>query len=242
MCKQINFNLNIFAVNEPDFDARERYAKAAGIILEVARLFLFKMILRQKKTIEALIITLRSLNWKGKHETHIKKCLLKSGRDLTEDDFDTSMLYFILRNGQILDDSDKPTNGWGKKPGASDITRGDDVERIRLLCNRLFHNPFAAMTEKDFESFKKESKDIMHRWSNNTKKDFVRIIDTVVNVSLTADRINKIREQFIEECKRYPEEGDKNEEAMQLQTLVNQFIWVVAYALCSWYSVQLMRV
>ena len=218
-----------FAVKDPDFDSRERFAKAIQIILEIGRTFLFRLIL-QKKTIDDLKVTLWAVavKWEGQLQTHVQHCLLRHDRNLTSDDFDTSLSYNILRNGCILDDTEKPTKGWGKEPGPRAMTIGDDIERIRLLRNKLCHSPFAAMTQYDFELFTKEAKDIMHRWSNETGMDLVSAIDDVVTSRLTVDQVTALQERLIEDAQCAVAQGT-SEATLQIQTLVSTIFVISQY-------------
>ncbi|CAC5397238.1 unnamed protein product [Mytilus coruscus] len=72
---------------------------------------------------------------------------------------DAGLLYKILRH--ILPE---PTNGWGKKPGFNNFTITDDIERVRLLRNKIFHRPLADITE-------------LEEW--DTIKDVLEIADRI---------------------------------------------------------------
>ena len=76
---------------------------------------------------------------------------LKPGEELNKDDFDNSLIYNIIRNAYILDPSDVPTKGYGKEPEPTDQRLGDDVERCRILRNKLCHKAYASMTKRDFD-------------------------------------------------------------------------------------------
>ena len=96
-----------------------------------------------------------------------------------------------------------PSKGWGAEViDATDMRLGDDIERIRILRNKLCHTPMAVMTQTDFTSVVKEMKDIMHRWSNETGMSFVSDIDKVVNNTFTITELNKIVNNFITETQR----------------------------------------
>ena len=166
-------------------------------------------------------------------KTHVNDCLLESGRNITEDDFDTSMLYFMLRNGHILDVNENPTRGWGNEPGVYDMSVGDDIERVKLLRNKLCHSSSAAMTERDFNSFIKDAKDILHRHSNETGMALVSDVDEVVNTSLTVAKVNEIREQLIAEIKRTSDE-DTHEETVQIQAMVI-FLSNSSFSIIGWF-------
>lgn len=61
-------------------------------------------------------------------------------------DLDVSFMYSLIRNLKYFED---PKNGWGQKPTTTDISRADDMERIRHYRNEVFHeNPSAMKTPK----------------------------------------------------------------------------------------------
>ena len=112
-----------------------------------------------------------------------------------------------------------PTQGWGMEPKAHDMRVGDDVERMKLLRNKLCHNSSAAMTESDFNIFTRQAKDILHRHCYMTGMTLLSDVDSVVNASLSVAQVNKIREQLIAEMIR-TSENDTSEEITQIQTMV----------------------
>lgn len=67
---------------------------------------------------------------------------------VTSADFDTSLLYTLLRNTVKIT---PPTSGWNKEPNPADISKGDDVERIRFARNSLCHGK-TSMDQSTFNS------------------------------------------------------------------------------------------
>jgi hypothetical protein len=73
---------------------------------------------------------------------------LGAGGTVTSADFDTSLLYTVLRNTVKIT---PPTRGWTKEPRLSDTSQGDDVERIRQARNSLCHGK-TSMDQPTFKS------------------------------------------------------------------------------------------
>ncbi|CAG2218277.1 unnamed protein product [Mytilus edulis] len=55
------------------------------------------------------------------------------------------------------------TDGWDKEPGFTDITVSDDVERIRILRNKIVHRTSAELTKQEEEYIIPQSLDIAKR-------------------------------------------------------------------------------
>ncbi|VDH98267.1 Hypothetical predicted protein [Mytilus galloprovincialis] len=65
-------------------------------------------------------------------------------------DFDFSLLYKLTRN--TLTTLSAPTSGWGSQPLPGDITKEDDIERIRHSRNLLAHNTEFRLNDSDFNN------------------------------------------------------------------------------------------
>jgi hypothetical protein len=68
--------------------------------------------------------------------THKERVSLKTLTNGTYDCIDFTLLYKLMRSFPLLVD---PTQGWGKQPTIEDVTISDDVERIRIVRNKLVH-------------------------------------------------------------------------------------------------------
>ena len=227
-------------VKDPDFNSRERFAKAVQIVFEIGRSFLFKILIIRKRTMEELTITLGAVKLDGQLKNHVQRCILKAARKVTPDDFDMSIVYAVLRKGQILDGKETPSKGWGKEPiEANAIRLGDDVERLRILRNKLCHGPLASMTLGDFDAIVKEVKDVAHRWSSEIGMKFLSDIDRVVNNGLTISDVNKTVDKFITEIKRAAAQGTCEMSEMNIQTMVTfkTFLFHYVFGKLSVYSI-----
>ena len=211
-------------VKSPDINERRYFAKAVHLIFETVRRFLFEILLSRKGTIKDIEITLMTKTWNVALEKHIKGCILGSGEKLTERDFDINIIYYIIRNAKILDPCDEPTKGYGKEPSAYDVRLGDDIERCRLLRNKLCHSTAASMTENDFITMVKEVKDILHRWYNEIKggMELVREAEKVANSSFTIRDVNVTVKKFITDIKFAAQLGtcEKTEIMQSIQIMV----------------------
>ena len=154
-------------------------------------------------------------------------CLSKPGRTATEDDFDISLNYAILRNSRILDvQTEAPTGGWGKDnidPGH--IRLGDDIERVHILRNALCHSPLASVSQKQFDVIVKDMKDVMHRSSNLTGFQLVKDIDTIVRKALTFSDVNMSIDAFVVGLKRADAQGtgDGNSKNIRIMVILFHF-------------------
>ncbi|XP_056006600.1 uncharacterized protein LOC130046501 [Ostrea edulis] len=93
---------------------------------------------------------LQNVKPKLKHCTAQQKAILYpvAGGPVTSADFDTSLLYTLLRNTVKIT---PPTSGWNNEPNPVDISKGDDVERIRFARNFLCHGK-TSMDQITFNS------------------------------------------------------------------------------------------
>ena len=225
-CK-ISVDISI-AVTEPDFSSRQRFAKALQIIFESGRRFVFGILKKRKG--DDLNRTIRNIKWKGQLKNHVERCLLKSGRNITEDDMDISMLFTIFQKGNILTTSEKPTKGW-KQEQMKDkyVQLGDDIVRLKILRNKICHNPFASMTKNDFDSLVEEVRVIMSRWpAENGAQIMTGVID-IINRNLTEAEVNDIVHRIIQEIRRANAKGTFDAHPITMPALVNN---VTAFVDC----------
>lgn len=81
--------------------------------------------------------------------------------------FDVTLLYSLIRN---LCPTLKPSKQWGKEPKATDLTIGDDIERIRLFRNKHYaHADSAEIPDSEFTDLWNEGKSLIHRIQNFTR-------------------------------------------------------------------------
>lgn len=73
---------------------------------------------------------------------------------------DASMLYQIFRRFNFVP---APTSGWGREPTNTDLTIGDDIERIRILRNKTAHRCDTCIDQTDFDDYFLQFREITHR-------------------------------------------------------------------------------
>ncbi|XP_062618880.1 uncharacterized protein LOC134280487, partial [Saccostrea cucullata] len=108
-----------------------------------------------------------------------------AGGTVSSADFDTSLLYTLLRNTVAIA---APTSGWNKEPRSCDISQGDDVERIRFARNSLCHGK-SSMNLPTFKS----------KWLNISKA-IGRLSSGSLNadvVSLSTKKFDRMEQQSI---------------------------------------------
>jgi hypothetical protein len=118
---------------------RTNYARLGLVVVDIFQ-NIFREIMRSNIAPEVL-----SIHIKKQHKnnpsvfnkmTHEERVSLKTLTNRTYDKIDFSLLYKLVRSFSILVD---PTQGWGKQPKNADVTISDDVERLRIVRNKIVH-------------------------------------------------------------------------------------------------------
>ena len=107
-------------------------------------------------------------------------------------DFDITLLYTLLRN--VCQNITPPSQGWGvyNMPSPKEVTVGDDIERIRLIRNKLFgHISEAAVSKTDFQEYWSTISDICSRMQTILNKDYVKKLQNAEERLIDADTDNK---------------------------------------------------
>ena len=223
-------------MTSPNVHERKYFAKAVQLLFEPVRGFLFHVLYSRKmKDMNAIKTTLEVLlrvKKLGTLENHVRNCMLQQlspGDQLTEDDFDNSLIYIVIRNANILSASEAPSLGYGKEPQPTHQRLGDDVERCRIFRNKLCHKVSASMTKSDFDGMVKDVKDILQRWSNETGTQFLDTVDKVVKSNITIREVNEAVDKFIADVKGMPGSEKCDEEKIKQNAL---------YMVCSKGNVQ----
>ena len=101
--------------------------------------------------------------------------LIKNAKTRGYQDFDIELLYKLLRN--VCQNIQPPSQNWGVSdiPPQNEVTVGDDIERIRLLRNKLTgYIPKAAISEIEFKMDLLIISGICTRIQTLLKKDYVK--------------------------------------------------------------------
>ncbi|CAC5406321.1 unnamed protein product [Mytilus coruscus] len=91
-------------------------------------------------------------------------------------DFNISFIYKLVRNLRLLP---PPTKGWNNStaPCQTELTPGDDFERIRKLRNEILHRGNAQVTDAECEQFFVQFKDIAGRLETYLGKQTGEFVD-----------------------------------------------------------------
>lgn len=88
-------------------------------------------------------------------------CCLSSSGVPDYSKFDVTLLYRLIRN---ICPPLKPSKEWGKEPKTTDLTFGDDIERIRLFRNKHYaHADSAEIPDSEFTDLWNEGKSLIRR-------------------------------------------------------------------------------
>lgn len=79
-------------------------------------------------------------------QTTLKKVQITNSYD----PLDIPVIYRIIRLFSLLR---PPTRGWGILPNSTDVSIGDDIERMRLLRNRIVHIQIDDISETVFDNY-----------------------------------------------------------------------------------------
>lgn len=128
-----------------------------------------------------------------------KKCCYNSYNVPDYSTFDVTLLYKLIRN---LCPTLEPTNKWGKKPTITNITVGDDIERIRELRNTYFaHSKSAEISNDDFTQLWNDAKSMINRCqqfttSKGCKTDYNQMIVALERKALTFAEYISYKQRF----------------------------------------------
>lgn len=96
-------------------------------------------------------------------------------------DFDIALIYKLVRHLKLIP---PPTQGWASScdPCPTDITPGDDLERIRKLRNEILHRGNAHVTDTEISQFFTQFKDIARRLESYLGKKPGEFVDKFINL------------------------------------------------------------
>ncbi|XP_062602236.1 probable serine/threonine-protein kinase pats1 [Saccostrea cucullata] len=169
-----------------DLEGRSRFAKlgmATNDVLNQA----YRDILESEvppSDIENKVNSLSSKERKNLKLNPDQEDLLKKAKNTLYKEFDISFTYKIIRN--ICLTIPKPTKGkWGEEPTAAEVTVGDDIERIRLIRNRLAaHVSSASTPQKEFNDTWLMMSDICQRLEAFTGKIYLAELNNIKILTL----------------------------------------------------------
>ena len=112
-------------------------------------------------------------------------------------DFDITLLYALLRN--VCTSVPKPSTKWGRNdlPKSNEVTLGDDIERIRLVKNRLqSHIPTTKLNDVEFEDNWKILRDVCVRLDSIYSKTYTNDLDSLKTTCMDSDLQKKYSDQL----------------------------------------------
>ena len=119
-------------------------------------------------------------------------------------DFDITLLYTLLRN--VCQNISPPSQNWGvfNMPSPlNEITVGDDIERIRLIRNKVCgHISEVAIQDTEFQQYWSTISDICTRMQALLNKDYAKRLQEAKECTIDTDTENK----YIDLIKRLAEE------------------------------------
>jgi hypothetical protein len=136
--------------------ANANYARVCRVVVEVFRDVLWDLLTRKVPASQIPTEVRRNLIGPNPPlrlfpQEHLILCPPGvSAPIIAREDCDTSLLYRLLRC--ICPGLSAPSKGWGNAPDPTDITVGDDVERIRQMRNALYgHVTSAELSDVEFK-------------------------------------------------------------------------------------------
>ena len=127
-------------------------------------------------------------------------------------EFDITLLYMLLRN--VCHNITPPSQNWGVStmPSPSEVTLGDDIEKIRLIRNNLFgHISEAAISKTEFKKHWSIISGICTRIQTLLNKDYVKRLQVIEERSIDPDT----EEKYLQLIKRQAEEEKTTKDILQ---------------------------
>ncbi|XP_062605337.1 uncharacterized protein LOC134267135 [Saccostrea cucullata] len=113
-------------------------------------------------------------------------------------DFDITLMYTLLRN--ICTNIPPPTKGWGISdfPETGEVGLGDDIERIRLIRNKMYgHVSSTSISKQLFEEYWKMVSDICQRFQSRIGGSYTNDLQNIFEGTIDEEQEN----QYIEKIK-----------------------------------------
>ena len=102
---------------------------------------------------------------------------------------DIPLLYKLMRRFNVIP---APSENWGKRPSLDKyFNQGDDMERMRINHNDLVHRPQASLSNKEVDTFFKESIEIacsVDQMIGESTNRFVGQIEIVKKYPITEEQ------------------------------------------------------
>ena len=155
--------------------------------------------------------------------------VVKNAKTRGYQDFDITLLYSLLRH--VCQNITPPSQRWGvpTMPSTNEVTVGDDIERIRLLRNKLFgHKSKCAISETEFKEQSSIIPGICFRMQTLglLNKDYVKRLQDAEVRSIDPET----EEKYLQIIKRQAEEEKTTRDLLQnIQSTLGK-IKLIAYS------------
>lgn len=115
-------------------------------------------------------------------------------------DFDITLMFKIaIYQSFAMIIPGKPTRGWDKFPQDQDNTMGDNIVRIKLCRNELYHNPTTTLSEGEFSKMFEKYIDIGRRADEHLRVNnnhYTCRIENYKTCSLDKEMENKFKAEI----------------------------------------------
>ena len=130
-------------------------------------------------------------------------------------DFDITLLYALLRN--LCTSVPRPSKTWGRNdlPKSSEVTLGDDIERIRIVKNCLqSHTPTTILSDAEFEDYWKILRDVCVRLDSLFNKKYTDDLDELKTICMDS----AIQKKYSDNLKLLTDREIKNSSKLKKNT------------------------
>ena len=180
------------------------------ILREILTLYILPADIERKALLSSKLNNLRAEQWN----------LINQAKTNGYTDFDITLLYTLLRN--LCTSVPKPTAKWGRidLPKSHEVTLGDDIERIRIVKNRLqSHLPTTILNDAEFEDYWKILRDVCVRLDSQFNKKYTDDLDNLKAMCLDStlqteysDNLKLLKDREIENSSEIKENTRKIKE------------------------------
>ncbi|CAC5403135.1 unnamed protein product [Mytilus coruscus] len=180
------------SLSDMEIQNGERFARIGWVIIDI-----FPKILRaliQMKIAADVMFTHCSTppHW-GRFSYEEQNKLKSLNSSNTYDLLDIPLAYRLLRQFSLIKE---PTNTWGQPPSSSDISTGDDIERIRYLRNNFAHRSNISTTQSEVDDTFSTFKDICRRMDVYFSNDRASGYENDVSRKETTPMDNQLRQKY----------------------------------------------
>ncbi|XP_056006636.1 uncharacterized protein LOC130050473 isoform X2 [Ostrea edulis] len=119
------------------------------------------------------------------------------------EDLDITLMYTLLRN--ICPNIPPPAKGWGiaEFPDVGEVGISDDIERIRLIRNKVYgHASSASVSQTVFNEYWGMISDICHRFQAHQGGSYVDNLQTLLETTIDEEQEQQYIEKMKADCEK----------------------------------------